>query len=248
MPSPRPDTPTLPRFLPPAITGSAHVNVGPMERVVSALGGAALTAYGLTRGTVGGTLLGGLGAVLVFRGASGYCPAFGLAGISTAEQQDDTPRALEIEETLTVARSPDEAYAFWRRLENLPRFMHHIASVNEMGDGRSLWKANSPGPLPDLTWEAEILQDEPGRLLVWQSVDEAAVDNAGHVEFRPAPHGGTEVRVRIAYRPPAGDLGHALGKALDPVFTRMVKEDVRRFKHVIEAGEVPTIEGQPKGG
>ncbi len=247
MPANRSASPVVPRFLPPGITGTAKVNVGPTERLVSALGGAVLAGYGFSRGTAGGAVLGSVGAILVLRGASGYCPAFGLAGISTAEATDDTPPALEITETLTVARSPDETYAFWRKLENLPRFMHHLESVTEMGDGRSLWKTHSPGPLPDLQWEATILEDEPGKLLVWQSVDYAAVDNAGHVQFTPAPHGGTEVRVRIAYRPPAGDLGHVLAKAFDGAFARMVKEDVRRFKSVLEAGQVPTIEGQSRG-
>lgn len=244
---PASSAPVVPRFIQPRISGSARVNVGTTERIASALGGAALAAFGFSRGSVGGAVLGSVGAALVFRGVSGYCPAFGFAGINTADSDEKTPLAVEITEVVTVANAPQEAYDFWRRLENLPRFMHHLASVHEMGEGRSLWKAKSPGPLLDFQWEAEILQDEPGRLLVWQSVAGSDVENAGHVEFRPAPHGGTEVRVRIAYRPPAGDLGHVLAKGLDPVFTRLVKEDVRRFRSVLEAGEVPTTDGQPRG-
>lgn len=242
----RSPTRSAPRFLPP-VTGSAQVNVAPAERVLSALSGALLAGYGFSRGSLGGTLLGSLGAALVFRGASGYCPAFGLLDYSSATPAADTPKALEIAQAITVNKPPETVYAFWRKLENLPRFMTHLASVVELGDGRSLWRAESPGPLPDVEWEAKIVDDVPGERIAWRSVEDADVDNAGHVTFAHAPHGGTEVHVRIAYRPPAGDLGHVLGKALDPAFERLVKEDIRRFKHVLEAGEVPTIEGQPRG-
>lgn len=240
-------SPTIPRFIQPPVRGSARVNVGATERVVTALGGAALAALGFARGTTSGAVLGAVGVALIARGASGYCPAFAAAGISTAESLDETPVAVEITETVTVTKSPEEAYAFWRALENLPRFMEHVERVHEMGDGRSLWTARMGKALPPVQWEAELLQDDPGRLLVWQSVEGADVDNAGHVAFKPAPHGGTEVRVRIAYRPPAGQLGHALARRLDAVFTSMVKADIRRFKNVIEASEVPTTEGQPQG-
>ncbi len=236
----------VPRFVAPRATGTSIVNVGHAERIASAVGGGLLAAFGFSRGTWGGALLGAAGVGLVARGVSGYCPAFGLAGINTAEPLGDTPPAVEIAETITVAASPEETYAFWRRLENLPRFMQHLKSVTEMGGGTSLWTARSPGPLPDLTWEAEIVEEDPGRLLVWRSLENADVDNAGHVQFKATPDGGTEVHVRIAYRAPAGDLGHWVARRLDAVFSQMVKEDVRRFKHVLETGEVPTIEGQPR--
>src|SRR5690606_4832794 len=135
----------------------------------------------------------------------------------------------------------------WWRLENLPRFMHHLRSVRELGGGRSHWVAKGPGPLPDVEWLAEITDEEENEVLAWRSLPGADVTNAGHVRFADAPGGGTEVRVRISYRAPAGAAGAAVARRLDPVFGQMVKEDVRRFKHLLEAGEVPTTEGQPSG-
>ncbi len=236
-----------PHFTTPRATGSARINVGTTERLASAFGGAALAVYGVTRGSIAGALATGLGAALLWRGTTGHCPVFEQAGLNTAEAGKQTPRAIEISESVTVNAPRDKAYGFWRRLENLPRFMHHIRSVTEMGENRSLWTAKGPGALPDIEWEAEIVEDQPGTLLVWRSLPDADVDNAGHVRFLDAPHGGTEIHARIAYRAPAGSIGRTLAKWLDPVLSQMVKEDIRRFKRILETGEVPTIEGQPKG-
>jgi uncharacterized membrane protein len=186
-------------------------------------------------------LLAGIGGVLVYRGATGHCPAFQQLGISTADNPQ--PEPVEIAEALTVNVDRRAAYDFWRKLENLPRFMHHLRRVEDLGNGRSRWTAKGPGPLPDLAWTAEIVEEVPGERLVWRSLPGADVHNAGHVNFKDGPHGGTEIHARIAYRPPAGDLGASVARWLDPVLGQMVKEDIRRFQHVIETGEVPTIDG-----
>lgn len=234
-----------PRYVQPRTSPSASQNVGEIERIASTIGGGLLTLAGLYRRSLGGLALAGIGGALLYRGTTGHCPVFQQLGLSTAE--DRPPEPVEIAEAITVNVDRNTAYAFWRKLENLPRFMHHLRRVEDLGNGRSRWTAKGPGPLPDLTWNAEIVEEKPGERLVWRSLPDADVNNAGHVTFKDGPHGGTEVHARIAYRPPAGDVGAGLARWLDPVLGQMVKEDIRRFKHVVETGEVPTTEGQPSG-
>jgi len=224
---------------------SSHRNVGDAERVASTVGGALLALYGLSRRSPVGLALAGLGGVLVYRGATGHCPAFAALGVSTADGA--TPAPVQVVEAVTVAVPRERAYAFWRRLENLPRFMHHLERVRDLGDGRSHWVATGPGPLPDIEWLAEITEERENEVLAWRSLLGADMVNAGHVRFADAPGGGTEVRVRIAYQAPGGAVGASVAKRLDPLFGRMVKEDIRRFKHLLEAGEIPTVDGQPSG-
>ncbi len=225
---------------------SARGNVGHTERIASAVGGGLLALYGLSRKSAGGVALAAAGGALVARGVSGYCPAYGALGTSTAEGET-APLPVEVAESLTVRRPRAEVYAFWRKLENLPRFMHHLERVTELDGRRSRWEAKGPGPIPDLSWEAEIVEERPGELLAWRSLPGADVENAGHVRFEDAPDGGTEIHARIAYRPPAGPLGAAVARWLDPVLGQMVRDDVRRLKNLLEAGEIPTTEGQPSG-
>lgn len=232
------------RLTNPPATGSSRINVGPAERLISALAGSALIAAGMKRGSLVGLAAAGLGGALAFRGATGHCPALKQMGIDRSGQ---AAGPIEIVQSRTVNRPRDEVYAFWREIENLPQFMHHVAGVEAIDDRRSRWRARGVGPAPDLEWVAEIVDDEPGHLIAWQSVPGSDVDNSGHVRFSDAPHGGTEVHVRIAYRPPAGQVGERIAAWLDPVLGRLVREDIRRFKTLMEAGEIPTIEGQPSG-
>jgi uncharacterized membrane protein len=218
--------------------------MGIVERLATALGGGALIGAGLARPTPAHFALAGLGSMLVARAAVGHSYLYDQIGFSTADPES---QAVEIVQSVTVMRPREEVYAFWRDLENLPRFMAHIASVETLSEGRSRWVAAGPGLAPDLEWEAEIVQENPGRVLAWQSLPESDIDHSGHVRFIDAPHGGTEVHARIAYRPPAGTVGAAVARALDPILGQLIKEDIRRFKHLAEAGEIPTIDGQSSG-
>jgi uncharacterized membrane protein len=91
-----------------------------------------------------------------------------------------------------------------------------------------------------------IVQDIEGEILSWKSAPGAMVDNAGEVVFKEAPgNRGTEVHAHISYIPPAGDLGKAVAKLLNDVFARMIREDIRRFKRMMETGELPVIKHDP---
>jgi uncharacterized membrane protein len=249
MPSPLRGTPYAPLARRQGVVarGSAHINLSRPQRLASAFVGGAVAGFATDRQPLLAAPLLALGGYLALRGYSGHCPVSEALGIDTSERGAND-FAVVIETSVTVARPREEVYQMWRRLENLPRFMQHLDTVTVLGGGQSRWSARAPGGLGHVEWLAETVADEPGRELAWRSLPGADVDNAGRVRFADAPAGrGTEVRVRIEYRPPAGRAGAAAASWLDPVLEQLVREDVRRFKQVAEAGEVPTVEGQPSG-
>src|SRR5437762_11193011 len=132
---------------------TSTVNVMDVERWASALGGAALTAYGIKQlkdRSPAGAALAAAGGALIYRGATGHCPVYSAAGISTADGRADTSAALSgrrgvnVEEVVAINASPDTLYAFWRQLELLPRFMDHLVSVSQLDARRSRWIAKAP--------------------------------------------------------------------------------------------------------
>ncbi len=155
--------------------------------------------------------------------------------------------AVGVHEVMQVMKPRHEVYSFWRDLTNLPRFMRHVRSVEPRGGGLSHWHVHvSPGP--EIEWDARIVDDERGGRISWRTTEDAEVDNAGEVRFVEMPSGrGTGVEVRVTYQPPAGPLGAAAGHLLKRLTAQQVREDLRRFKAVIEASEAPTITGQTSG-
>ncbi|HKZ08998.1 MAG TPA: SRPBCC family protein, partial [Methylomirabilota bacterium] len=142
-----------------------------------------------------------------------------------------------VERTVTVTRPAMEVYRVWRDLRRLPEFMPHLESVTPLSETRSRWVACGPGGMT-VEWEAEIMADEPGRLIAWRSVH-GDVDNAGSVRFSEAPGTrGSEVKVQLRYAPPAGQVGAALATVFGHSADRQLREDLRRFKQVLEAGEI----------
>lgn len=233
----------------PIPSGSSKINVGQNERWLSVGAGALLTTVGLRQGGLGGVLLAVLGGSLVVRGASGYCPVNNAIGRDTSGNKTETD-VLEISESVTINKPREEVYQFWRQLENLPQFMRHLEEVKQLDSRRSHWKArlDSQSPaakaLPKIEWDAEIVEEQENSRLVWRSVPGATVDNSGEVRFVDAPGGrGTELHATIKYRPPQGIVGEALMAMFNPAFKRMIKEDIKRFKQLMETGEVLSNEG-----
>ena len=119
--------------------------------------------------------------------------------------------------------------------------------IEEGYEKRSHWTVKAPAGTT-VEWDAEIINDEPNSLIAWRSLGNANVDNAGSVRFVPGPEGrGTEVRVVIDYIPPAGVVGKWVASLFGKNPASQIREDLRRFKRVMETGEVPTIDGQPVG-
>jgi uncharacterized membrane protein len=140
--------------------------------------------------------------------------------------------------SVVVDREPDEVYAFWHDFTRFPQFMLHLEEVRELGNGRSHWRAKGPGG-KTVEWDAEVTQDRPNELIAWRSLPGADIDNEGSVRFERAPGGrGTLVRVNLRYDPPAGALGKAIATLMNTEPGQQVSDDLRRFKQLLETGEV----------
>jgi uncharacterized membrane protein len=157
------------------------------------------------------------------------------------------PTDLYFETSIATGKTPEECYRFWRNIENLPRFMAGLQSVQALDERRFHWVARGTDETP-LEWDCEITEDRPGAALAWRTLNGAAVPNAGSVIFEPVPHGrGTIVRLSIHYSPVDGQLTGALAKLLRQDPQSKVHEDLRRFKQLLENGEIATTNGQPTG-
>jgi uncharacterized membrane protein len=154
---------------------------------------------------------------------------------------------IRMAHAVTINRSQEELYRSWRDFQNLPRFMKHLESVRVTGDRRSHWVAKAPGGRT-VEWDAEITEDRPNELIAWRSLEGADVDSVGSVRFERAPGGrGTTVKVEMQYSPPAGRVGATVAKLLGKGPEWRIKDDLRRFKQLMEVGEVITTEGQSAG-
>jgi len=227
-------------------------NISDAERLASALGGALLAAYGISQRSRSGTILVAAGGALIVRGATGYCPGYAAAGIDW-HTSDDTRVALAgekgtpVDVAVTIARPHDELYRFWRQLDNLPKFMPHLVSVTDLGNNRSHWVAMAIRSRT-VEWDAEIINDNPNELIGWRTLAGADVVSAGSVRFKPNGKGETEVHVHLQYDPPAGKMGAVVAWMFGDEPSQTIREDLRRFKALMETGEVPTTKGQPRGG
>ena len=155
-----------------------------------------------------------------------------------AKQLSGGNQGVHAKASCIVNRAPDEVYRFWRSFDNLPRFMRHLESVRELGDGRSHWVAKGPAGTT-VEWDATIIADVPGEVITWRSLEGSDVDNAGAVRFEAATgNRGTIVKVNIQYNPPAGIVGAAVAKLFGEEPEQQLDDDLRRFKQVMEVGEV----------
>jgi uncharacterized membrane protein len=245
-----------------AHTAGDEENVGQTERIASLAAGSALAIYGLRRRGLAGVGMAAVATALVHRGATGRCPVYRTLRVSTADvapikrrRRDVTGRAatvnarrsFKIERVVTVDRSADELYRFWRDFSNLPRFMHRLESVTCSDDVHSHWAMRMPGG-KTIEWDAEIVNDVAGSLIAWKTVGDPDVAHAGSVHFRPAAGGrGTEVRVVLDYEPPGAALFTQAAKLLGHAPDMLVHEELRRFKQLMETGEIASTEGQTSG-
>ncbi len=150
---------------------------------------------------------------------------------------------VHVERVTTINRPIEEVYAFWRRFENFPRFMRHLEKIEDLGGRRSRWTARAPAGMT-VTWEAEMTEDREPELIAWRSVEGSSVDHSGSVQFGRAPGArGTEVRVRLDYRPPAGSLGRGIAWLFGEEPDQQIHEDLHRFKQLVETGEIPLSDG-----
>jgi len=218
-----------------SIIPGLRVNVSKTERIIMVAAGAYLLYRALKKdhsktkkvmeGVTAGTML--------FRGISGYCPAYDLIDKKGLLKGSN----VAITASLNINKPVVDVYNAWRNLENLPKFMQHLHSVEELDGETSKWKAKIPGGIGTVSWKAQILTDRPNEVLSWQSLADSTIHNAGRVIFNRNSDGhGTDIEVSIAYHAPFGKAGEAAAKLLTPVFEKMLQKDIEGFKAYIEGG------------
>ncbi len=228
-----------------ATSGERQAEASDMERWASLIGGGALVLMGLRQASLRGVLTALAGGGLIYQGASKH------STIQQAQEAIGLNKPIKVEKTVTINKPAEELYRYWHNFENLPSFMKHLKSVkvyNEKpGARRSHWIANAPLG-NSVEWDADILEDRENELISWASVEGADIENSGFVRFQPAPaNRGTEVKVVLEYNPPGGTLAAIFAKLFGEEPEQQIGDELRRFKMLMETGEIATTEGQPSG-
>ncbi|MCH8686485.1 SRPBCC family protein [Pedomonas mirosovicensis] len=216
--------------------------LGGGERAVSVAAGGLLAGWGIRRGGALGWAAGLAGGLLVARGLAGMAPVRRAFAPSRLEEEEARKRgwssAAAASWSVTINRPRQELYDFWRNFANLAEIMEYVEKVEVTDETRSEWSVKGPAGVT-LKWTALVTEDVPGQRIAWSSEEKAMVKNTGWVEFRDAPAGqGTEVHAVILYKPPAGQTGRMLAKLLHREPTIQLRRDLRRFKQLMEAGEI----------
>jgi uncharacterized membrane protein len=225
-------------------TGNSSENFSDTERWGSLITGGALVLSGLSQRSLRGALMAIAGGTLAYHGVAGQKS---LQETVTAATGLDKP--LRVEKTVTIQnKSAAELYQYWHNFENLPTFMKHLKSVTVMtSTNRSHWVANAPLG-NSVEWDAEVVNDLENQLISWASLPGATVENSGFVRFQAAPVGrGTEVKVVLEYSVPGGGVTAAIASLFGENPEQQVGDDLRRFKMLMETGEIATTEGQSHG-
>jgi uncharacterized membrane protein len=153
------------------------------------------------------------------------------------------PLVVKVEQVVTINRSIEHLYRFWRDFANFPHFMRHLRNIEVLDRTRSRWTAKAPAGM-SIHWTAEIVEDRDGEWISWRSLPGSQVDHSGSVGFAAAPGArGTEVRVQMEYRPPAGRMGRVIAMLFGEEPEQQIREDLRRFKQLMETGEIPLSDG-----
>lgn len=233
--------------LEPYLTGSSHINTGTGERAVSVIGGAALLYFGFQRLSIKNVLMAITGFALLRRGITGHCEVNEAIGRNTAAHEGSP---VLVKRSITINKPREEVYAFWRKLENLPRFMKHITEVDQLDDEgkRYHWQMEAPKLGKKVDWEAEIVDEIPNERILYRTYNGSDVGQAGEITFKDGPQGeGTEMQATIKYYPPQGAMGSAIAKMINALIENVVHEDMRRFKYLLETGQMPSGKGTSSG-
>jgi uncharacterized membrane protein len=209
--------------------GSAgNVNISAFERILMTAAGSYLLYKGLSQEKKNFSQITSGGAMLA-RGISGYCPIYS----AVDHLKNDKGSNVNIRTNITINKPISEVYAFWRNLENLPKFMNHLESVKTISSTQSEWTVKGPAGIGSLRWKSKIIKEQKEKMLGWQSTDDAPIKNFGKVVFK-ASGNSTEVDVTISYRAPLGIAGEGAAKLLNPLFERIVLDDIKGFKTYLE--------------
>ncbi|NRS88441.1 putative membrane protein [Flavobacterium sp. 7E] len=203
-------------------------NVPKLERVLMVAAGSYLLYKALSKKKKNITKTTAASGMLL-RGLTGYCPVY--SAIEHIKEDSSSNITIRLKETIN--KPVGEVYAFWRNIENLPKFMNHLESVKIIDHNLSEWTAKGPAGLSSLSWKAEIVREVTDTVISWQSIENATVENTGKVSFTPKGN-TTDVDIIISYHAPLGSAGEKAAQFLNPYFKSLVKKDLHNFKSFIE--------------
>jgi uncharacterized membrane protein len=217
------------------------VTVG--ERLLTIVGGSALAWYGLSRRSLLGLATAAVGGYAVYRSATGHAPV--REGLSLVLSPSADP--VVVEETITINKSAEEVYAFFRDPENLVRVLQSVEAVEVQDEGWFRWIAE-PIPGVEVVWHEDIVEDQPNERIVWRIAPDADFESRASVTFRPAPgNRGVETKMRFEVHPPGGVVGAAVVGLFDSLAAKRIKQYLRHAKQLLETGEIATVAGQTSG-
>ncbi|WP_285011177.1 SRPBCC family protein [Pedobacter faecalis] len=204
-----------------------YANIGLDERLLSMFLGGVLMGRGLKKPHKLPFLA---GIYLAYRGSTGKCAIYEKLGIDSRH-----PKAINIRGEFDIDKPAAEVYAYWRNLENLPGSLKHLLDVKVIDNKLSHWKSNILGNMFPIDWNAQIVKDEPGRLIGWRSLPGSSIHHVGRVTFTETADGlGTKLHIILSYHPPIGGIGAGIAKLLNPVFENLLVKEIKSFKHNIE--------------
>lgn len=235
---------TLP-FRPATTHRPQRHNVGQVDRWVSGLvGGLMLRSVGRRQSALGKAWALTGGTMLLARAATGHSRVYDAMGVSTARLAEGG--GLSIETATTVNRPREELYRFWREPSNLPLVLGHVESVTGAAEGVTHWTVRGPRNLK-IEWDAAMMNEEPYERIAWHSMEGSQIEQTGSVQFADAGDKGTEIRLKLRYVPPGGLAGFLAARVLNSITEAQVAQDLRRFKHTMEAGVDIVAESTPSG-
>lgn len=201
-----------------------YQNLGISERLFSVFLGGVLLSRGITRPFKAPFLY---GAYLTYRGVTGRCMFYEQMGIDT-----HITKAINIRGEFEIDSPPAFVYAYWRNLENLPGSLKHLLNIEVIDGQNSHWKSNILGKFFSVNWDAEIIKDEPGRLIGWSATPGSLIPHVGRVTFAESQDGlGTKLKVVLSYQPPIGTIGMGIARLLNPYLEGLLKKELKTFQY-----------------
>jgi uncharacterized membrane protein len=222
-----------------------HQNVNPAERIGSAVIGATLLSLGVRRGTAVGRLAAALaGTDLIYRAVTGHCQVYDALGVDTNGHRSHRGTTT-VRRVVSIEAEPEELERRWRDPETFRQVVGHFADVemDEAGRVRGRFATQLGGSIP---WQGQIVEVRPGSMIRWHAGDGAPLTADGTMRFRPAPNGwGTEVSLELQLHGKGGAIGHAVTEMTRLVPDMVAATALRRFKSLVETGEIPTLDRNP---
>jgi uncharacterized membrane protein len=143
-------------------------------------------------------------------------------------------REIHIKESILIHRKAGDIYGFWRKFENLPRFIDHLRSVEDLGDGRNRWTMETP--VGRISWTSEIIEDRKHEVIRWRSLPGSDVTNSGSLSLAEREGGASaEATVELHYSPPGVAPVFFLNGLLAFITDEQIKAGLEKLKGVMES-------------